>query len=196
MNSLIVVLIIIWLYVMSVLKRGKIHFWYFCLGSAGLFIFLMVLLEPLLVETLAKTVTFISGVIGEVTGLYQSSFEHSIIFIERPEQVISLYVDFECSGVIEILAFTALLWFFPVYTWYEKILVNIVGILTIFFGNVIRIFSIIMVVQVGGSKSYYIAHTLIGRFIFYGISIALYYVVFTKSQIIRQKVGDFKYDSQ
>jgi len=195
MNKLLIIAIIIWLYVMSVLKRGKIHFWYFALGSSGLFIFLMMLLEPRIVVPLSKAVTLVAGGIGDITGMYRTMVEKSIIFIQRPEQSISLFIDFECSGVIEILAFSALLWFFPVYKWYEKILVNIIGIITIFLGNVLRIFAIIIMVLIGGNEAYYVAHTLVGRFIFYGISIALYYIVFTKTQIIRQKVGDFKYDS-
>ncbi|HZK70616.1 MAG TPA: exosortase family protein XrtG, partial [Clostridia bacterium] len=45
-----------------------------------------------------------------------------------------------------------------------------------------------------GGDTYFYAHTIIGRLFFYGCTIVLYFQVFTKSQIIRQKIGRFDYD--
>lgn len=41
---------------------------------------------------------------------------------------------------------------------------------------------------------YFVAHTIVGRIIFYGFTIVLYFYVFTKGQIRRQKIGKFNYD--
>ena len=194
MNGLLVVSFIIWLYILSVLKRGKLDFWYFCLGSVGLFIFLIATLGQVVVEPLSKAVTAVAGIIGNLTGLYRSNFQYGMLFIQKGLSSISLYIDFECAGVIEMVAFTSLLWFFPVYKLHEKIAINIVGAAIIFIGNVIRIFVIAVMIRIFGNDIYYVAHTIIGRFIFYGFSIVLYYYVFTKGQIQRQRVGGFKYE--
>lgn len=46
MNILLIVTFIIWIYVLTVLKRGKLEFWYFIAGSVGLFIYMLILVEP------------------------------------------------------------------------------------------------------------------------------------------------------
>ena len=43
---------------------------------------------------------------------------------------------------------------------------------------------------------YYIAHTYVGRIFFYAATIVLYFYVFTKSQVVRMKVGSFSYDKE
>ena len=106
----------------------------------------------------------------------------------------SLYIDYECSGIIELMAFSSLLWFFQVYKTYEKVIVNIIGFLFIFIGNVLRILLISVLIYYFGNDMYFLAHTIFGRLLFYAFSVVLYFYVFTRSQIVRQKVGKFKYD--
>lgn len=195
MYGILILLAVLWLYLLTVLKRGKLHFWYFCVGSVGMFLFMMAVLQPLLTVPLTKMVAASAGMLGETTGLYDSYFQYGILFIQNKGESISLYIDYECSGIIELMAFSALLWFFPVYSFYEKIVVNIIGILVIFAANVIRIFAICVLIYFFGNEIYYFAHTIFGRFLFYGFSIMLYFYVFTRSQIVRQKVGNFKYES-
>ncbi len=196
MNTLAVIGGLIWLYILSVLKRGKIYAWYFGVGSIGVFLWMMIGLQNLILMPLTKAVTAVAGILGQLTGIYTSYFQYGMLLIERGSQTISLYIDFECSGVIEILAFSSLLWFFPAYQLYEKVIVNLIGIMVIFASNVFRIFCIAGTIFIGGNEAYYLAHTILGRFIFYACSIILYYVVFTRTQIVRQKVGSFKYDNQ
>lgn len=196
MNYFLIVLFIVWIYVLTVLKRGKLAFWYFCLGSVGLFLFLLVWVQPLVIVPLTRAVTAVTGIVGQLTGLYDSYYQYALLFIRNGGESISLSIDYECSGVIEIMAFSALLWFFSVYSLYEKLLVNIIGFVVIFLSNVLRIFVICLMVHIWGNDVYFLAHTIFGRLIFYACSIALYFYVFTKSQIVRQKVGSFKYDDE
>ena len=194
MNWFSIVVFILWVYLLTVLKRGKLDFWYFIAGSVGLFIFSVIFIEPVAVEPLQKAVAAAAGIPGRLTGIYESYFQKGIIFISTGGTSLSLYIDFECSGIIETLAFFALLWFFPVYRLYEKVVVSIAGGLLIFASNVLRIFAICLVVYFFGGDMYFLAHTIIGRLVFYACTIALYFYVFTKSQIIRQKVGGLRYE--
>lgn len=195
MNYILILSIILWIYILTVLKRAKLDFWFFLFGSVGMFIVLVVVLQPPASEPMQKAVAAVAGILGNLTGLYESYFQYGILFIDSGNASISLYVDFECAGIIEILAFTSLLWFFPVYRTYEKVMVNIVGFLTIFLANVLRIFLICLLIYFFGNSVYFVAHTIIGRLFFYACSIALYFYVFTKPQIVRQKVGGFRYGS-
>ncbi len=191
---IVTVLTIIWLYLLHVLKKAKLSFWRFIIGSAGLFIFLMVAVMPFATTPLSQVVAGITGLFGKLLGFFTAYYKYSVIFVESGADTLTLTIDFECSGIIEIFAFLCLLVFFNVYSIQERWIVGLAGTAYIVFANVIRVTAICVIIHFFGVGSYYIAHTYIGRIIFYTLSVALYFIVFTKSQIVRQKVGGFRYD--
>ncbi len=191
MNWILIVAIVIWLYLLTVFKRAKMDFWYFTVGSAGLFIIGIILLQPVLLRPMQKVIAAATGVLGELTGMYTGYFDKGILFVAN----CSLVVDFECSGIIETFAFLALLWFFPAYHFHEKIVMSVVGILSVFSFNVLRIFVICLIMHWFGGGAFFVAHSIVGRLVFYVCTVALYYRVFTKAQVSRQKVGAFRYDT-
>lgn len=195
MRYFLIICFIIWIYLLSIFKRAKLNFWFFLFGSVGCFVFMLVWVEPLLTEPLTKGVAVIAGFFGRITGIFQAYFQYGVLFINSKDYSISLCIDYECSGIIEIMAFTAMLWFFSVYNFYEKIIINIISFIWIFMSNVLRIFVICLLIYYFGNKIYYFAHTIFGRLIFYVLSIFLYYQVFTKSQVMRQKIGSFRYEN-
>jgi exosortase family protein XrtG len=194
MSWLVVIALLLWIYILYTLKRADMGFWHYLVGSVGLFTFFMILVEPYAVVFMQKAVAAACGVLGKLTGLYEIYFQYGILFIQSGTESLSLYIDFECSGVIEIMAFLALLWFFQVYEVHEKVVVSIAGSLAIFVSNVLRIFLICLLIRIFGKDIYFLAHTVIGRIFFYACSVLLYFYVFTKPQIIRQKVGAFHYE--
>ena len=104
-----------------------------------------------------------------------------------------MLIDFECSGILEIMAFLALLAFFRAYSVYERVFVGILGTCYIILANALRIVIICVIIHIFGVSAYHVAHTFVGRIVFYALSVLLYFWVFTKTQIIRQKVGGFTY---
>ena len=196
MNPIIVIaIIIIWLYILSVTKRAKLHAWSFMWGSLGLFVIMMMTIQPLLTMPLARCVSALAGVVGSITGAFTAYFKYGIIFIHTGMSSITLLIDFECSGIIEIMAFISLLAFFNVYNISEKIIVGISGFCYIMVCNALRIVLICLSVHFFGMGAYYVVHTFIGRIFFYVLSVLLYFYVFTKPQIIKMKVGNFAYGS-
>lgn len=190
------VLMIIWVYVLSIFKRRKQGFFYFITGSVGLFCFSFVILEPILTASLARLVCYLTGKVGEITGKFTAYASYGILFIENSDGPVSLYVDFECAGLVEILVFLSLLVFFQAYKWYEKILVGGLGFVGIMSANVLRLTVICMMIHVYGNDIYYMAHTIVGRLIFYLLAITMYFYVFTRRQIRKQKVGEFHYNDE
>ncbi len=188
------ILAALWIYVLHVLKKAKLSFWHFVSGSAGLFILLMVFVMPFAVEPLSQIVSALSGVIGRLLGFFESYYKYSVIFVEASDGALTLSIDFECSGIIEIFAFLSLLFFFNVYNVQEKLVVGGIGIAYLIMANVIRVTLICVIIHFYGGGAYYVAHTYIGRIVFYTLSVLLYFYVFTKKQITRQKVGGFTYD--
>lgn len=187
------VLIALWIYLLSVFKRAGLHFWRFIAGSFGLFIFLMALARPLLAQPLAKAVASVSGLVGSLTNTFSVYFKYGIIFIESAAGAITLQIDLECSGIIEIIAFVSLLAFFKVYTVNERIALGVLGSMYIILVNSLRIICICLIIHFFGSGAYFVSHTIIGRLVFCVFYTLLYFCVFTRSQIIRMKIGKFAY---
>lgn len=195
MNPVFLVLIVVlWLYILWVLRRAELHAWRFLWGSMGLFVILMLTVQPWLTQPLARCVSAMSGFVGRLTGAYTAYFKYGILFIPTAESSVTLQVDFECSGIIEIMAFLSLLAFFSVYRGSEKALISVVGFAYIMVCNALRITLICLSVHLFGVQAYYIVHTFVGRIFFYVFSVLLYFYVFTKPQVVRMKVGHFSYE--
>lgn len=194
MNFIIIGSFVVWAYLLIVLKRAKLLFWEFLVGSVGTFILFVIYVRPILVGPLQNIVAAGTGLLGNATEYYTYDFIYNTLFIPTAEGSLSLFIDFECSGIIEIGAFVSLLLFFPVYNFVEKTILSVMGIVVIVVANIIRIFIICWCIHTFGSDIYFYAHTIIGRMFFYGVTIFLYFYVFTKSQVIRQKIGRFSYD--
>ena len=191
----LVPVLLIWIYSIHVCSKAKLPFWHFIVGSVGLFIIMVIYVRPVLTEPLARAVAEISSIFGNITGVFQANFKYGVIFIGNLKEVISMQIDFECSGLLEMIVYISVIAFFPVYSIIERVMVGILGLVYILMTNVIRIIIICYVVHFFGPDSFNIAHTLIGRIFFYGASIVLYFLVFTKAQIKRQKVGGFGYNT-
>jgi exosortase family protein XrtG len=191
---LIVVLALAWLYLLRVLRRAELPFWTFLTGSMGIFLLLMVTVQPVLTQPLARAVAALAGVFGSLTGTFTAYFKYGIIFVPSAAGAMTLRIDFECSGIIEIMAFLSLLAFFRVYQPHEKLVIGLIGTAYIMLANALRIVLICLALHWFGTTVYYVMHTFVGRLLFYALSILLYFYVFTRPQVIRTRVGSFSYD--
>ena len=190
-----IILFLGWLYFLSVFHRGNLPFFTFLTGSIGSF-FLMVNFIPCIKPYFIYLFTRVFQYVGDVTQLFTCYPKYGMIFIDYKDTVISMYIDMECSGLIEMMVFFALLLFFPVYRKTEKIRLMILGIFLLNLFNYIRIFTIICLIHVKGMQIYGFAHSIIGRLLFYALVIALYFYVFTKKQLENQRVGKFSFENQ
>lgn len=185
---------VLWIYFLWVTKRAKLKFGNYIIGSVGMFIFMIIILQPILTGPMTKVIAIMTGELGDLTGMYDSYYEYGMLFIPKSTAAVSLYIDFECSGIIEIFAYLSLLWFFNIYNVYQKIFLSFAGIFLISIFNVIRIFVICFMIYLGGNDVFFFAHSIAGRLVFYIMSVTLYFYVFTRAHIIAQKVGVFRYD--
>ena len=188
-----IIAVFVWLYLLHVTDRAKLPFWHYILGALGLFLLMMCYVRPVLTEPLARAVAALAGLVGKITGTFSPFFKYGILFVQSDVGAITLQIDFECSGIIEIMAFLALLVFFRVYTVAERVIVSICGILYIMLANALRIILICEMIHFGGLDLYYMSHAVVGRLVFYVLSVLLYFYVFTKPQIVRMRLGKFSY---
>lgn len=188
-----IILFIVWIYILFVLYRADLKFWHYIVGSIGTFVFFMTFFRELVTMPLARIVAALAGIVGDLTGAYHAFYKYGVIFIESFNDSITVRIDLECSGIIEITIFVSLLAFFRVYSIPERVYIGIIGVMYTIFSNAIRLTCICLMIHFFGTNFYYMAHTVIGRIIFYVLQVILYFMVFTKPQVIRTRVGSFSY---
>ena len=139
----------LWIYILIITKKNLLESWFYMVGSVVTFILSFVFLQPIVTPVLAKIVTLITGFLGEITKCFESFSEYGILFIKQGSEGISLYIDTECAGFIEISAFVILVLFFAIYNPLEKIVISILGTFYIIFINILRLFSICLIIYYG-----------------------------------------------
>ncbi|MGX6394882.1 exosortase family protein XrtG [Lactiplantibacillus pentosus] len=195
MNLKILLGIVIWLYGLSVLKRARLSAFYFIVGSAGLFFILTAISRPYWVWFFTHAVIHGVALFTELTNWGQIMFKMGLVYINNVGDPVIMSIDYECSGIIETCAFVSLVVFYPAYQRREKVFYGVFGLLYIYLINVLRLNVVITIVHFGGGEAFFLAHSVIGRLIFYVLVIVLYYNVFTYSQLARglyQRVADWR----
>ena len=81
MTIFTVVCFLVWIYLLSVFTRGKLYFYQFIWGSVGLFVFMMMWIQPVAIRPLTNLVCSAAGVAGRMTGFYESYSEYSMLFL-------------------------------------------------------------------------------------------------------------------
>ena len=64
----------LWIALLIILKRAKLKGWYTIIGVIGLFVISIVVLMPVLMEPLSQFVAAIAGLVGRITGTFESYF--------------------------------------------------------------------------------------------------------------------------
>ena len=186
----------LWVWLLRVLRKAGLKFWRYLLGSCGIFLILLILVRPWLVLPLARLIAAIAGIFGKVTGFYQAYYRYGVIFIESLNGAITVNIDLECSGFIEISAFISLLAFYGIYNIPERIYIGVIGTLYTMLTNALRIAVICTMIHFLGTDYYYVAHTIVGRIVFYVLQVILYFFIFTKPHVLKMKTGDFGYNKK
>ncbi len=117
---------------------------------------------------------------------------YGLVSITNSTVPVTMTIDYECSGVIETTAFISLVVFLPMYNGFERIFFSIVGTVWIYLANIIRLMSVITIVHFGSGDLFFLAHSIVGRLIFYILVIILYYEVFTYSQLSQGLYRSFR----
>lgn len=182
--------VMVWGLVFLIFRNSKMYFFKFLTGSVGVFTVGMIFFLPYLDKGLNVLITNALIRLEKITSLFEVFKGNSIISIDTADGIVSMIINYECSGVIEMLVFTSLALFFPFGGITRKSISIIAGNIYIYIANIIRIVFIVIMLKIFGASSYYIVHTLLARILFFALSVLLYYFVFTSTQLKYQKVGE------
>lgn len=183
MNAYLIVGIVVWLYAISILKRARLSAFYFIVGSGGLFFILMGFSDPYWIWFFTHAVIHGIDWLSRIIGWSEVMFKYGMVHIANSTTPVYMTIDFECSGIIETMAYVSLVLFLPIFTRHERVFFTLFGIAWIYASNIIRIGVVIVIVHFFGGNYYFLAHSIIGRLVFYLLAIVLYFQVFTYSQL-------------
>lgn len=183
-----------WLYVLSVLKRIGWSAAYMVLGVVGTFFIIISLANNNVISFLMRLNTSGAGVVGMLTGFYTVAPTLGIIHIVSGQSAINLFITYECSALIELAAYIALVLFFPFFKNLQQRLKLLgFGVIYLLLANMLRLTVTALIIHFLGLPSLIWAHVIVGRLIFYVLTIILYFYVFTRSQVLHIKIGRFDF---
>ena len=183
-----------WLYVLSVLKRIGWSAAYVVLGVVGTFFIIISLANNNVISFLMRLNTSGAGVVGMLTGFYTVAPTLGIIHIVSGQSAINLFITYECSALIELAAYIALVLFFPFFKNLQQRLKLLgFGVIYLLLANMFRLTVTALIIHFLGLPSLIWAHVIVGRLIFYVLTIILYFYVFTRSQVLHIKIGRFDF---
>lgn len=176
---------ITWLTGLVFFKNHRIWVLYFPWGAVGLTLLLILFLRGSAVEyQLERTTGLLVQQVAALFGIPAEVFDRAagmvLIFIEAEKSWTALGIDIECSGLLESCVFLGLVLFYPVFSLPKRILLAPAGILAIYFINLIRLGTIVFLINTFGRQAIYLAHTLAGRLVFFFLVVALYWAVFSR----------------
>lgn len=189
------VAIIMWFACTVFFFKHRIWLFYFICGAVGFTFLLIVAVRGSPVEFLFEHLT---GLLLQDTLKSFSIF--SLIYDNAPGTLLvlnrldhtwtTIALNIETSGILEMSIFLGLVLFYPSFTLTIKLKYSLLGSFLNYFSNFLSMITVILIIQIGGRDSLYFAYSVLGRFVYFVLSIAIYWSVFTKLSLkrIREQV--------
>ncbi|MBS3956414.1 MAG: hypothetical protein KGZ40_02645 [Clostridiales bacterium] len=92
-------------------------------------------------------------------------------------------IGIECSALLETLAFTALVAFYPAFRPGNKLWMVLAGVAATWVVNLLRILLIVGIINALGTSWVYPAHAVFGRLFFFAATVAIYWFLVTRPTI-------------
>jgi exosortase family protein XrtG len=103
-------------------------------------------------------------------------------------------IGIECSALLEIAAVTALVAFYPAFSWRRKAVTIVIGVVATYILNLFRILLIVWIIDMLGTGWVFPAHAVFGRLFFFVGTVFIYWYLVTRPSIgilgNRMKPGD------
>lgn len=188
----LIFILALWITAILLFRNLKMEFFKFLVGSLGIFAIGMIFFRDPIENDFLYLINSILAFISDKSDMFEVMKNYSIVNFYVDGSILSMSINYQCSGVIESLIFTSLVIFFPFVKSFKKVLVVLVGNIYLIFINILRILMIIVLTRQFGLESYDFIHMVLGRIFFFVFTVLLYYIVFTKNQLKGQKVGEIK----
>lgn len=178
-----------WVALVIFLRYYRIWLPYYVLGAVGCAYWLVIGmkaagLEIVIASLVASTVSAISNLFG----VSAKTFDNApglllVLVVTQNVGWTVLQVGVESSGLLEMCVLTSLLAFYPGWSTSRRIFSVLVGILATWGANIIRMMLIVILLTELGKPVLVLAHTFIGKAVFFVITVIIYWVLITRPTI-------------
>ena len=191
------VAVILWFIITVFFYRHRIWVFYYVWGAVG-FTFLLILLlrgsfvEYQLEHQTAVILYHLLNIFNVKAVVFDRAFGTLLVMVEVDQSWTTVNIDIESSSLLEMTILLGLLLFYPAYTRPKKLLLSLVAVTSVYLINILRLIIIVLSIHFWGRNMIFIAHTILGRFVFFILIVALYWEILTKPSLkkIRENIED------
>ncbi len=172
-------------------RAHRIWLLYYTLGAVGLAFLLVYVVQSLPSGVVGfETVTaygahYVATALHIPTRIFQAA-PNTVLVLVIAQEIgwTALQVGIECSGLLETAIFVGLLAFYPGWPWQRKSALIMAGLGVTYLANIGRMLVIIFLLHRMGKDWLLFAHTLVGKFVFFALVIAMYWYLLTLPTIV------------
>ncbi|MBI4304759.1 MAG: archaeosortase/exosortase family protein [Chloroflexi bacterium] len=179
-------LIAAWAGSVVLFRLNRIWLPYYILAAVGLaFLLIFVgratVVEPALQTFVSAAVHRLSALVNVPTETFQAAPGALLVLVISQEiGWTMLQVTVESSGLLESAVLTGMLAFYPGWSPQKRLAFIAIGLTATFAANVVRLMTIVLALHYTGKDSLLIAHTIVGRAVFFAAVVAIYWLIMTR----------------
>ncbi len=182
-------LITLWVLLVFFFRVNRIWLPYYLIGSVGLaFIVIFVgratAIQGLLETGVAFSTFQVSNLLGVPAEVFRAAPGSLMIFVVgqavgHDNGWTMVRVTIECSSLLETGVLSGMVGFYPGWSMRKRAVLLTLGIIATYAANIIRLTVIIGTLHWFGKDSLFIAHTIVGRAVFFILIVAIFWFVIT-----------------
>lgn len=187
--ALAATLILAWALAVFFFRANRVWLPYYLLGSVGLaFIVIFVgRATPVqgFMETGVSLATFgVANAIGIPARIFENDANSLMIFVigqlvGNDQGWTMVRITIECSSLLETGVIGGMVGFYPGWTIRRRIGLVLLGTAATYLANIVRMTVIIGTLHLFGKDSLFVAHTIVGRAVFFILIIAIFWYIIT-----------------
>ena len=175
---------LLWLGAVVVLRRWRTWLPYYFVATVGFTVFAVLLgrdtVEPWLAALTAHSASALANGLGMNTRIFSGAVGAILVLVIRqPVGWTLLNVGVECSGLLEGAALAGLTLFYPLWGPGRRLALLAAALVATEAANILRVLTIIGLLHWGGKDFLLVAHSLVGRGIFFVVVLGLYWLTLT-----------------
>jgi exosortase family protein XrtG len=189
-NVLWIVAIVIWLALLAFFRSGRIWLPYYLVGSVGFAVGVVLLgqgpipLEQTLATATAQGASVVANWIGIPTRVFAAAADSVLVLVIRqPIGWTMVTVGIECSGLLEGATIAGLTLFYPLWGAARRAWMVSMALTATAVANIARVVVIIATLHWGGKDALFLAHSLVGRGIFFALVLIIFWLALTTPTI-------------
>jgi exosortase family protein XrtG len=185
-HFLLLAVCLVWLFLVIILHQKRIWIFYYLLGTIGLSTLLVLVnrnllhSEILLAQSVAESIHYLTGLLRIPTQIFEEApgLLLVMVVVQRVGWT-ALQIGVESSALLEISVLLGLIAFYPGWQLKDRLWRALAGIALTWLANLLRMLMIVLMLHFLGKEVLVLAHTLLGKLIFFFCTIAIYWYLIT-----------------